>query len=252
LSNNIFQQNMIIITCSNKDCGMGLQVDETKLTPTTALKCPYCGTITRQNNIQQPAAASPPPRPEPMGNFPPPPPPMNPQRQSPPPPMQQQQQPPPMQRQTPQWSSQPVQSSNGEVGWLIVHDEKTPPKTLNLSMGKNIIGRGKDAHHILDVGDKYMSRRHCVVEVVMGSSGGYQYIVYDYGHDSPSDASTNGTFLNANVKRLENRDEMYLKNNDVIQIGRTKVVLQTLSEAGSSHKAMETVIRTPYARTVIQ
>jgi hypothetical protein len=235
---------MIIITCSNKDCGMGLQVDETKLTPTTALKCPYCGTITRQNNIQQPAVQKPPPRPEPMGNFPPPPPPMNPQRQPPPPPMQQQQ--------PPQWSPPPVQSNNGEVGWLIVHDEKTPPKTLTLSMGKNIIGRGKDAHHILDVGDKYMSRRHCVVEVVQGSSGGYQYIVYDYGHDSPSDASTNGTFLNANVKRLENRDEMYLKHGDVVQIGRTKVVLQTLSEAGSSHKAMETVIRTPYAKTVIQ
>ena len=238
---------MIIITCSNKDCGMGLQVDETKLTPTTALKCPYCGTITRQNNIPQAAAPPPPPRPEPMGNFPPPPP-VNPQRQVPPPPMNN---PPPMhQQQQPQWTP-PVQSGNGEVGWLVVHDEKTPPKTLNLKPGKNIIGRGKDAHHILDVGDKYMSRRHCVVEVITGSSGGYQYILYDYGHDSPADASTNGTFLNANVKRLENRDEMYLKNGDVIQIGRTKAVLQTLSEAGSSHKAMETVIRQPYAKTVI-
>lgn len=240
---------MIIITCSNKDCGMGLQVDETKLTPTTALKCPYCGTITRQNTIQQPAGPPPPPpRPEPMGNYPPPPP-VNPLRQAPPPPPMQQQQ---QQQRQPQWSPPPMQSSNDEVGWLIVHDEKTPPKTLNLAIGKNIIGRGKDAHHILDVGDKYMSRRHCVVEVVQGSSGEYQYIVYDYGHDSPSDSSTNGTFLNANVKRLENRDEMYLKHGDVVQIGRTKVVLQTLSEAGSSNKAMETVIRTPYAKTVIQ
>ena len=230
---------MLIITCSNKDCGMGLQVDETKLTPTTALKCPYCGTITRQSNIQ-PQQQPPKPPPVPM---PPPSAPMqraSPPIFSPPPPVA-----------SPQGNRQP-QNNNGEVGWLIVHDEKTPAKPLTLKTGKNIIGRGKDAHHILDVGDKYMSRRHCVVEVIVGSSGGYQYILYDYGHESPSETSTNGTFLNANPKRLENRDELYLKNGDVIQIGRTKVVLQTITEAESSHKAMETVIRTPYAKTVIQ
>lgn len=85
-----------------------------------------------------------------------------------------------------------------------------------LKPGKNIIGRDTD---ISIPGDRYISRKHCLIEVVEKNFG-HLCILTDDGSISDSGTpSTNGTFYNGN--RLTRYDKFYLENNDKIRVGHT-------------------------------
>ncbi|MCB0657847.1 MAG: FHA domain-containing protein [Saprospiraceae bacterium] len=137
----------------------------------------------------------------------------------------------------------------GDVGWLVIHDENTDTATFNLQVGVNKIGRKsqnslKDINISIVSGDKYMSRHHCDLEVRwLATHKIYQYMITDRN-------STNGTFVNGT--RLLQTDLIKLKDGDVIQIGRTKVVLKLPSTVQNSREAENWVRRTDHYRTIIQ
>jgi pSer/pThr/pTyr-binding forkhead associated (FHA) protein len=134
-----------------------------------------------------------------------------------------------------------------ECGWIIVHDEHTQSQTFSLQIGQNIIGRkseSKPCHIMIDTTDSYMSRNHCVLEVKQKGHR-YEYLISDIG-------STNGTFINADKsKRLKKGDVIFLKDGDVIQIGRTKVVLKTPDFAHDAHSAYTQVSNSDFSATII-
>lgn len=208
---------MKIITCSEEDCGMGIQVDEVNTNPNMPIKCPYCGNIMRGREGESPSPVVPKP-------------------------------------------ITPVEPAVIEMkkgiedalGWIIIHDENYKRRAFDLKEGENIIGRSVDANIVLDHGDKYVSRLHCIIKVSKISHDKINYILYDYGYKEKGKASTNGTYLSENENRLKNSDCPSLKNGDTIQIGRTKVVLQTVQAAKNKDLAIKTVIQQPYARTIIK
>jgi len=87
--------------------------------------------------------------------------------------------------------------------------------------GKNIIGREAA---ISIPGDRYISRLHCLVEVIE-KNGETLCILTDDGSISESgEPSTNGTFHNEN--RLTRYDKIYLTHGDKVRIGRTELVFR--------------------------
>ena len=138
--------------------------------------------------------------------------------------------------------------STGDIGWLVVHDEYTDTSTFTLRNGLNRIGRKsdttpRDINIAIYTKDSYMSREHCEIEVKFNGRG-HQYILRDR-------RSTNGTFLNANPRRLSRTQEAALKDGDTIQVGRTKLVLKLPSSAGSSKAAEDWVRQSAYSPTII-
>lgn len=211
----------MIVKCGN--CGVQLKFNEHALNPERpAVKCPKCSAI---NRVQLP---TPPPQAQPT------------------PPVEQA--PPKSFGESTKILDPSVPEEPKELGWLIVHDENAPTQTLPLQMGQNIIGRksvSKPANLMIETEDKYMSRNHCIIEVLAKVLGGYDYLISDIG-------STNGTFINADDQnRLKEGDEYYLKDGDTIQAGRTKMVLKTAKVSRSASDALKTVIHTDYSKTII-
>jgi phage FluMu protein Com len=90
-----------------------------------------------------------------------------------------------------------------------------------LKPGKNIIGRDAD---INIPGDHYISRKHCLVEVIE-KNGEILSILTDDGSISDSgEPSTNGTFHND--VRLTRYDKIYLNNSDKVRLGHTDFVFK--------------------------
>lgn len=90
-----------------------------------------------------------------------------------------------------------------------------------LNIGKNVIGRIADVS--IDNGDKFISRKHCMIEVVE-RAGNFEIILTDDGSISDSgEPSTNGTFYNNS--RLTKYDKIYLNIGDKITIGHTELKL---------------------------
>lgn len=90
-----------------------------------------------------------------------------------------------------------------------------------LKKGINIIGREAD---ISIPSDRYISRKHCVIEVVE-KFGIIQCILTDDGSLSSSgEPSTNGTFLNE--VRLTRHDKIFLNQGDRVRIGRTEFLFK--------------------------
>ena len=90
-----------------------------------------------------------------------------------------------------------------------------------LEKGINIIGREAD---ISITSDRYISRRHCMIEVVE-KFGEMQCILTDDGSLSQSgEPSTNGTFLND--LRLTRHDRLFLSHGDKVRIGRTEFLFK--------------------------
>lgn len=90
-----------------------------------------------------------------------------------------------------------------------------------LSVGKNILGR--DASISIQ-GDRFISSKHCLVEV-LDYNGHLQCVISDDGSCNSGKPSTNGTFLNE--KRLENFDKLFLNKGDKIRIGHTEFIYKT-------------------------
>lgn len=139
------------------------------------------------------------------------------------------------------------------LGWLVVHDEHAIPYTYPLKIGPNIIGRAaqnSDVDFQIEFlpqrDDREMSRRHCEVNVVDNTNQRtYNFLLRDL--------SKNGTILNADQRNLlyKELDIIYLKHDDVIQLSKTKLVLQLYPQVKSQEDAERRVRRTGYSQTII-
>jgi pSer/pThr/pTyr-binding forkhead associated (FHA) protein len=146
-------------------------------------------------------------------------------------------------------SEKKTNEATKELGWLIIHDENTKTKTYPLLVGKNVIGRNSDSTIAevtlrVDTMDNYMSRNHCVLDVGLSKNGAYEYVLSDR-------KSLNRTYVNGKSAPISTQDEVYLRDGDCIQIGRTKVILKTLKVAGNVQKAKSAVTEMEYTQTII-
>lgn len=92
---------------------------------------------------------------------------------------------------------------------------------FSLKSGKNVLGRGAD---ISFPGDRFISRKHCLIEVIE-KNGEQLCILTDDGSISDSgEPSTNGTFHNDT--RLTRYDKVYLNHNDRIRLGHTEFIFK--------------------------
>ncbi len=145
---------------------------------------------------------------------------------------------------------------DGNIGWLVVHDEKTSAHTFQLREGINRIGRLKpttptNVNIGIKTNDDFMSRYHCDLEVMWNRQAKrYDYVVSDKAYGSKS-VSTNGTYVNAESRRLSPMDERNLKDGDTLQIGETKLILKTPSSARDARDAERKVKDLDYSKTVI-
>lgn len=133
-----------------------------------------------------------------------------------------------------------------EVGWVIVHDEYTESQTLPLKPGLQIVGRfseSKPCEVMIHSQDRYMSRRHLVIEVVKSREGVYKYWVSEHPD------CTNPTFID--TYPLKRGTTVELVDGVIMQLGKTKVALKTAAAAGTARNATETVVNTDFAKTVL-
>jgi predicted Zn finger-like uncharacterized protein len=133
-----------------------------------------------------------------------------------------------------------------EVGWVVVHDEYTESQTLPLKPGLQIVGRfseSKPCEVMIHSQDRYMSRRHLVIEVVKSREGVYKYWVSEHPD------CTNPTFID--TYPLKRGTTVELVDGVIMQLGKTKVALKTAAAAGTARKAAETVANTDFAKTVL-
>lgn len=138
-------------------------------------------------------------------------------------------------------------------GWLVVHDEYASQQIFELKPGKNTFGRkaGTSAANCqIDFGtqasDKYMSRLHCEVNVLpKEGQQGFDLLLRDL--------STNGTFINARMdqKLFREVDEIYLSHEDVIQMGRTKLIVILGTRVTDIRAKAQDLLRTNFHETVI-
>lgn len=228
---NLFNLSAMTVQCSNQACNNVYNLDMSKLTPGSwqAMTC-KCGQAT---NFQVPARARNSPaatavNPPASGSAK-----AKPVRQA---------------SQTLVLDEPAGNGASEQIGWLVVHDEHTPAQTLSLTEGRNVIGRkspDKPCHLMIDTTDQHMSRNHAVLEVSRRLDGHFQYLLSDSG-------STNGTFINGSEHhRLSPYDQIFLKDGDTIQLGRTKVVLKTGQTVSSPGQAHEVVSRKDYLKTVV-
>ncbi len=88
-----------------------------------------------------------------------------------------------------------------------------------LKIGKNIIGRKAD---ISIDGDRYISRKHCLIEMKK-QTWGLELIISDDGSETGR-PSINGTIYNE--ERISKYDKIILKSDDNIRIGRTNLIVK--------------------------
>lgn len=92
---------------------------------------------------------------------------------------------------------------------------------LKLKPGKNTVGRRETD---LVINDRTISRKHCVVEVVLNEIGAYDYYVYDIGHDT-GHSSTNGVYISGRSQRLEDYERIKLYNGAMVTLGTVQLTL---------------------------
>jgi DNA-directed RNA polymerase subunit RPC12/RpoP len=74
-------------------------------------------------------------------------------------------------------------------------------------------------------GDRYISHKHCLIEVIE-KFGGIVCIITDDGSISDKgEPSTNGTFYNES--RLTRFDKLFLNDGDQVRIGHTDLIFKT-------------------------
>ena len=112
----------------------------------------------------------------------------------------------------------PISEPPTGFGYLITD----AGEQLRLKEGKNVIGR-KNADLIID--DRTVSRRHCVIEVVLNSAGTKEYTIYDIGHIEGT-PSTNGVLISGRSLRLQDYERIPISNGTSIQIGNVRLTLQ--------------------------
>jgi len=93
---------------------------------------------------------------------------------------------------------------------------------LVLREGRNVIGR-KNADLIID--DRTVSRKHCIIEITVGSAANWEYTIYDIGHLEGT-SSTNGVFVSGRTLRLQDYERIPIGNGTAIRIGNVSLTLQ--------------------------
>lgn len=132
-------------------------------------------------------------------------------------------------------------------GWLAIHDEHASDKVYTLIRGDNIFGRkpGNDPGcHAVEATDTYMSRKHCGIQVIDAQKGKSHFLMQDLG-------STNGTYVNAEPRRYNPKDIIYLRDNDLIQMGRTKFIFIEYQPGRTAQSVFDELVNTSFRETVI-
>ena len=132
-------------------------------------------------------------------------------------------------------------------GWLMVHDENVEDQVYTLIKGDNIFGRKPGTApgcHAIDATDTYLSRKHCGIQVVVTKAGKYRYLMQDL-------KSTNGTFLNAEPRKYNHKDIIYLRDNDLIQMGRTKFIFIKYEDGRTAKSVFDELAQTSFRNTVL-
>ena len=103
-------------------------------------------------------------------------------------------------------------------GTLVLQKGVCQPDTITLQRGVNTIGRKSNVtgEGLLDTADKYISKKHLHIDVVMKPDYSFEHRLSDAG-------STNGTFHNGS--RLEKDEIVVLVVGDRIRIGQTEFKL---------------------------
>lgn len=141
-----------------------------------------------------------------------------------------------------------LNKANEPAGWLVRHTENQTAITFTIFPGKNYLGRKQQPGltHFIVIDDVYVSRVHAVIEVEEAAE--YEFYINDNETANLGKPSKNGTYLNADDKRVNQKTR--LLENDTIQIGLTKMILKInrdnnlkriIKEVQSS-KFMDTVI----------
>lgn len=112
-------------------------------------------------------------------------------------------------------------SIQGKVEYAIlevVPNQFTGYEKYKLGIGKTTIGRQSNTQKAdisLKTLDTDMSRVHCSIRSFKDPLGTVSFVLADEG-------SKNGVYLNE--KRLDDEDEIYLVDNDIIKLGNTNLV----------------------------
>lgn len=140
------------------------------------------------------------------------------------------------------------------LGWLIVHDEKTHTQTYDLYEGVQTIGRKSNSRPcdvMIETADNYMSRNHFIIEVI-NNRGCFHYVLKDA-------QATNRTYVEVDVlsefikklRPLNKDEEVYIEDGDIIQAGKTKIILKTPKSVPNREIATQIVTNQDIAKTVI-
>lgn len=106
----------------------------------------------------------------------------------------------------------------------IIENDYCYKQVIPLRLGVNTIGRYMKGNKIttpIETGDLTMDLLHCSITVKKNKRGEVKYIL----RDGPSN---NGTFVNG--ERLDPREQRYIENGTVFNIGVTTVILNTEEE----------------------
>lgn len=147
-----------------------------------------------------------------------------------------------------------VNKQGKALGWLIVHDEKTHTQTYDLYEGVQTIGRKSNSRPcdvMIETTDNYMSRNHFIIEIT-NNRGCLQYILKDA-------QATNRTYVEVDVlsefikklRPLNKDEEVYIEDGDIIQAGKTKIILKTPKSVPNREIATQIVTNQDIAKTVI-
>lgn len=115
------------------------------------------------------------------------------------------------------------------VGWLI----NSAGHRYSLKLGINLIGRNDKSNIcdvILNTDDNSISRKHCTIDVSIGSSGYFKYLIYDgvIIENEGYQKSKNGTIVNKNERLNSYEKRIYLEDKSTILIGKTRLNLETV------------------------
>lgn len=101
---------------------------------------------------------------------------------------------------------------------ILQANEYHSEQTFSIESGHYVVGRKSKSKYpdlSLDTTDHNISRLHCIIEGKIDKLGILHFILRDH-------QSKNGVLLNGNS--LLNGEEVYLQDNDVIQIGKSKML----------------------------
>ena len=140
-----------------------------------------------------------------------------------------------------------IKNQNLDFGWLVMHTEGKSQKSQRLNNGINYIGRENDntTPQIIVKDDIYVSRGHAHIIVKDGN-----FFIYDNFENQTGKASLNGTYINGNKNRLDQRGHRIF-DGDNIQIGETKFILKTPNNVSNDTEAVKKVKEMNYTKTII-